>query len=141
MYFIGATFQFCLILMSIFWLFHLFHVFLKVVFPVKSRFLTTRKWNRKLHIAEILVSILISALGPATVWIAGIKYGFSFFPPLLCLPTSRAFVFYTMSVPLMILLTLGLNMTATIIWTLLKVSELYIIIKILAFIDIIKSRP
>lgn len=128
LYCIGATFQFCLILMTMFWLFHLFHIFLKVVFPVKSRFLMTGRWKRGSHIVEVLISFFISALGPAIVWLTGIKYAFAFFPPLLCLPTSGVFLFYAMCVPLILILTLGLNMIVTIVWTLFKVSSYALII-------------
>lgn len=124
----GAIFQFCLILMTMLWIFHLFHIFLKVVFPIESRFLTTRRWNRGLHATEILISLLLSALGPTIVWLAGIKYGFAFFPPLLCLPTSRVFVFYTMSIPLILILTGGVNLITTVIWKLLiKVCKQYVL--------------
>ena len=70
---------------------------------------------------EILASFLISALGPGIVHVFGIKYGFAFFPPLLCLPTSNIFLFYGMCVPLILILTLGLNVIAVIVWTLFKV--------------------
>ena len=72
--------------------------------------------------AEVLVSFLISALGPGIVHLAGIEYGFAFFPPLLCLPTSNVFLFYAMCVPLIFILILGLNMIAAITWTIFRVS-------------------
>ena len=115
--------------MTMFWIFHLIHIFLKVVFPVKSLFLTTRRWNRGLHITEVLASFFISALGPGIVHLSGIKYGFAFFPPLLCLPASNLFLFYAMAVPLVVIMTLGLNVIAVIIWTLFsRVSYTNIII-------------
>ena len=118
---VGGAFQFCLTLMTMFWIFHLFHIFLKIVFPIKSRFLASRKWSRGLHVSEVLISLFVSALGPAIIRLAGIPYGMAFFPPFLCLPTDSVFLFYVMCVPLMIVMTLGLNMIATMIWTLLKV--------------------
>lgn len=126
-HYVGGIFQFCLTLMTMFWIFHLIHIFLKVVFPVKSLFLTTRRWKRGLHITEVLASLLLSALGPAIVHLSGIQYGFAFFPPLLCLPASNVFLFYAMAVPSILVMTLGLNVIAVIIWTLFRVSYTNII--------------
>ena len=76
-----------------------------------------------IHITEVLISLCISALGPGIVHLSGIKYGFAFFPPLLCLPTSSVFLFYAMCVPLILILTFGLNVIAAIVWTLFRVSK------------------
>ncbi|XP_065890997.1 uncharacterized protein [Dysidea avara] len=116
----GGVFQFCLMLMSSFWLLHLFHVYLSIVFPIRSRFLKTKKWSQRLHIAEVVGSIFISALCPAVVLATNINYNLIFYPPLLCTPATQISVFYSMTIPVVLVTVIGLNLIVTVVWTLFK---------------------
>jgi len=108
--------------MSSFWLLHLFHVYLSVVFPIRSHFLKTKRWSKRIHIAEVVGSILISVLCPAMVLVTSINYNLIFYPPLLCTPATQVSVFYSMSIPVVIIGIIGVDLIIAIVWTLLKVS-------------------
>ena len=120
--FTGVIFHFCFMLMSLFWLLHLFHIFLSVVFPIRSRFLKTKKWSQRLHIIEVVVSLLISVLCPAILLLTNINYNLIFYPPLLCLPGTQVSAFYSMSVPAVLFTVVGLSLIVAVTWTLFKVS-------------------
>jgi len=109
-------------LMSLFWLLHLFHIYVSVVFPIRSRFLRKKKWSRRIHAIEVVGSLLISILCPAILLLTNINYNFVFYPPLLCMPGTQVSVFYSMAVPAVLVVTVGLNLIIAISWTLFKVS-------------------
>ena len=115
-------FHFCFTLMSLFWLLHLFHIYLSVVFPIKARFLKTKKWRRGLHITEVAGSLLISVLVPGILLLTNIDYNMAFYPPLLCLPGTQVSVFYSIAVPAVLFTVVGLSLIVIVTWTLLKVS-------------------
>ena len=120
--FAGVIFQFCVMLMSLFWLLHLFHIYLSVVFPIESRYLKTEKWSQRVHITEVVASVFISALCPAVVLVTNINYNFIFYPPLFCTPATQVLVFYSMAIPVVLVTVIGLNLIVTVVWTLFKVS-------------------
>jgi len=108
--------------MSLFWLLHLFHIYLSIVFPIESRFLKTKKWSQRLHITEVVVSVFISALCPAVVLVTNINYNFIFYPALFCTPATQVLIFYSMAIPVVLITVIGLNLIVTVVWTLFKVS-------------------
>ena len=76
-----------------------------------------------LHFSEVLVSVFLSALGPGVIWFSNNEYNIFSLPPLLCLPATNSLIFYTMCLPLVILLTIGVNLIAMVLWTLLQVNK------------------
>ena len=106
---IGFVFHFSTVLMSVTWFLHLFHLFLGVAFPFWSRFLSEKKWKIRLHISEVLGSVVLCSLAP-TVFVIISKYTLGRFPPLFALP-SRGVAFYTIVLPLVIFLAAGVNLT------------------------------
>ena len=95
--------------MAVNWLLHLFHLFLGVVFPFWSKFLKEKKWKIRLHVVEVLGAVTLCSLAP-TILAASSSYTLSRFPPLLALP-SRDIVFFTVEIPLAIILAVGVNLT------------------------------
>ena len=96
--------------MAVTWFLHLFHLFLGVAFPFWSRFLSEKKWKIRLHVVEVLGSVLLCSLAP-TVVVSDSEYTLGRFPPLFALP-SRVVVFYTTVLPLAIILAAGINLTS-----------------------------
>ena len=118
----GAIFHFVIILMGIFWFLHLSHIYLNILFPIQLNFLKRKKWSRGLHITEVTGAIIISAIGPMTVFITGSKYNISTLPPIVCFPTSIYLSIYTMFIPLVMMSTIGVCVIITLFWTLIKVA-------------------
>ena len=92
------------------WFLHLFHLFLGVAFPFRSKFLSEKKWKIRLHVVEVFGSVLLCSLAP-TIFISVSEYVPGRFPPLFALP-SRVVVFYTIVLPLAIILAAGINLTS-----------------------------
>ena len=86
----------------------MFHFFLGIAFPFWSRFLNERKWKIRLHVVEIFGSIVLCSLAP-TVFVSVSEYTLARFPPLFARP-SRDISFYTLILPLAILLAIGVNL-------------------------------
>ena len=106
---IGFVFHFCLMFMGVTWFLHLFHLFLGVAFPFRSRFLNENKWKIRLHVVEVLGSVVLCSLAP-TIFVSVSEYTLGRFPPLFALP-SREVAFYTIVLPLCIILAVGVNIT------------------------------
>ena len=99
-----------------------------MLFPLKFSLLKDKRWEKRLHIAELTASIGFASLGPAIIWISNNDYNVFTRPPLLCLPDSNSMLLYTLCVPMLVLLIIGVNLIATIVWALLKVCNLMYIV-------------
>ena len=86
----------------------MFHFFLGIAFPFWSRFLNEQTWKIRLHVVELIGSIVLCSLAP-TVFVSVSDYTLSRFPPLFARP-SRDVSFFTIILPLAILLAIGLNL-------------------------------
>ena len=111
--------------MVVIWFLHLFHLFVGVVFPFRSQFLKEKKWKIRLHIVEVLGAIILCGLAP-TIIVTVSNYTLGRFPPLFALP-SREAAFYTVEVPLVVILAVGVNLTFYTFLSIHKVAK-YVII-------------
>ena len=105
-----------------FWFLHVFHLYLNVLFPLKFLLLKDKRWEKRLHLTELIASIGFASLGPATVWLSNNDYNMFSNPPLLCLPATNSMLLYTLCLPMLLLLIIGVNLIATVVWALLKVT-------------------
>ena len=88
----------------------------------------SRKLDRKqtkiiLHIAEVCVALSLSTLAPILNVIFS-KYRFGRFPPVMCFP-SKDVSFYTVCLPLCIIMATGTILAVIMFWMLHKVSNQY----------------
>lgn len=111
--------------MTVTWFLHLFHLFLGVVFPFWSKFLSEKKWKTRLHIVEVFGSVILCGLTP-TIFVSVSEYQITRFPPLLALP-SREVAFYTLVLPITIILAVGVNLT---FYTFLSIHKVIYIVNI-----------
>ena len=105
----GFVVHFCLPFATITWFLHLFHFFLGVAFPFWTRSFNDSKWKFRIHLMEVFGSILLCSLAPIIV-VTTSEYTISSFPPLFALPSHHV-IFYTMILPLTIMLAIGVNLT------------------------------
>ena len=104
----GFATHFSLVFATVTWFLHMFHFFLGIAFPFWSRFLNEQKWKIRLHVMEIIGSVVLCSLAPI-VFVSVSDYNLSRFPPLFARP-SRDVSFFTIILPLAILLAVGLNL-------------------------------
>ena len=109
--------------MSTMWFLHLFHLFLGVAFPFRSKFLNEKKCKLKIHVLEVLGSIVLCSLAP-TIFVSVSEYTLGRFPPLFALP-SRRVAFYTILLPLAVILACGVNLTFYTFLSIHKVTQNY----------------
>lgn len=121
---IGCLFHWLVVLLHMLWLLHLIHLYLKICFPIWARKLAMKTTKILLHVTEITGAIILSGLAPVAFLLTS-KYQFGRFPPVLCFP-SRAVGFYTICVPLCIIIACGMILAITTFWILHKVSIHYI---------------
>ena len=104
----GFATHFSLVFATVTWFLHMFHFFLGIAFPFWSRFLNEQTWKIRLHVVELIGSIVLCSLAP-TVFVSVSDYTLSRFPPLFARP-SRDVSFYTLILPLAIFLAVGVNL-------------------------------
>ena len=117
----GHLTHFTILLNVILWFLHVLHLYLNVLFPLKFLILKEKKWKKRIHITEVIASIVFASLGPAAIWLSNTNYNTFIRPPLLCFPASKPMLIYTICFPILIVLILGVNLIAAIMWALLKV--------------------
>ena len=107
------------------WFLHLFHLFLVVSFPFWSEFLSEQKWKIRLHIVEVLGSVVLCSVAPIIV-VSMSGYTISRFPPLIVRP-PRDIAFYSLILPNTLLMAIGLTLTVYSFFTIHKVIGYYCI--------------
>ena len=104
----------------LYWLLHLIHLFLKFIFPFAIRRFDTKKWKRIFHITELILIILFTIIAPIYI-ILGSKYYPYGYPPVLCVPNATL-TFYTLVLPIILMLCLGTCIILLMLWRLQMVS-------------------
>ena len=106
--------------MAAFWLLHLIHLFIKIIFPLWSRKLDEKQTRITLHVIEAVGAFILCGLAPIA-YISTSKYVFGRFPPLICVPSKDVY-FYTVCLPMCIMIGTGVILTIIMFWMLHKVS-------------------
>jgi len=119
--YIGIVFHWGLILLAAFWLLHLIHLFIKIAFPMWSRKLDRRQTKIILHVTEVTGAFILCGLAPI-IYVSVSEYSFGRFPPLICVPSKKV-DFYTLCLPLCIMMGTGVILAIIMFWMLHKVSS------------------
>ena len=119
---VGFVFHWALMLLAEFWVLHLIHLFLKIAFPMWSRKLDRKKIKFILHVIEVAGAIFLCSIAP-TLFVIFSKYQFGRLPPLICNP-SKEVSFYTICLPLCIIMGFGMILAIIMFWILHKVSSI-----------------
>ena len=90
-----------LVLYSYIWLLYVFHLALKLFFPLKSAKLSTSGYSKTIYFVEVLIVFLIGTV-PSTVSAGLSKYRVVTFPPIHCgAYDDRTYIFYAIIVPIL----------------------------------------
>ena len=106
--------------MMLYWLLHLIHLFLKFVFPFSIRRIDTKQWKRGFHVGEVILVNVVTSIAPICVLTASKYYPYGY-PPNLCIPNA-SLTFYTILVPITIILCVGTCLILLMFWRLQLVS-------------------
>ena len=118
----GFFFHWALVLLAAFWLLHLIHLFIKIAFPLWSRRLDIKQTKIILHTIEVIGALILCGVAPIA-FISASEYSFARFPPLLCIPSKEVY-FYTVCIPLCVIIGTGVILTIIIFWILHKVRSI-----------------
>ena len=108
-------------LLAAFWLLHIIHLFIKIKLPLWSRKLDKKRTKIILHITEVPGAIILCCLAPV-VYISVSEYSVGRFPLLLCIP-SKEVNFYTVCIPLCVMIGSGVILAIIMFWMLHRVSS------------------
>jgi len=118
----GVAFQvlstgFCML-----WFLFIFHLFLKVVFPLRSEELLNHH-GTKVHIAEILLVLFISMITPIVI-LATDGFFISTFPPNMCF-SDASILFHGVILPSMLIIIVGISLILITVLSVHRVSGLF----------------
>ena len=116
---LGFIFHWVLVLLAELWLLHFIHLFIKIAFPMWSRKLDSKQTKIILHVVEVAVALFLCSLAPVLNVILS-KYQFRRFPQIFCFP-SKEVSFYTICLPLCIMVGIGTILSVIMFWMLHKV--------------------
>lgn len=116
---VGCLIAFVLVLYSYFWLLYVFHLTLKLVFPMAAYKIFHSDYRRVVSSAEVLVVCFIAAV-PSVIGAGLSKYNITTHPPIFC-GTDRRYQFFTVAVPILIVACISLNLMLIVLYKLHKV--------------------
>ena len=105
-----------------FGLIHTVFLFWSVVFPFNYRKFRMSGRIRHAHIISVVLAVVIPIPAP----LIHLKDGYEFtssFPAVHCIPRNVGLTFYTMVIPISILLCITTYLRVLIIWTIFKVNK------------------
>ena len=111
---------------ALWWFIHIIAIFWKVGFPFHARTLQTGHWNKYLHITGVLIALVLPII-PVIVSATIGGFGMIRFPPILCTGKNADATFYSLIVPIIILLQSGITLLLIMIWIIHRVSIMLIL--------------
>lgn len=109
------------VLYCAYWCLYIFHLLLKLVFPVWSKVVYNSPHSMKFHIIEVIGVFIVGTL-PYIVFAATSNYMITSFPPTGC-SGDAIYSFYSLIVPTVILSCCGLVMMLIILYNVHIVSN------------------
>ena len=94
---VGFAFASGTVLYGMFWFLYIFHLSLKLLYPLKSAKLDRSNHSKRIHIIEIFVVLIIGTV-PYIVFAATSKYEIVRFQPILC-GFNTTYLFYATVLP------------------------------------------
>ena len=98
-------------------------LFWKVQFPLHSRSFETAHRTKYIHVIMVVLALLIPLIPVITSEIKG-GYTMTRFPTILCTGSDKDVTFYTMVLPITIILGIGTSILVFIFWKIHTVRKL-----------------
>ena len=90
-----------------FWLLFVFHLFLKIVDPLKSWIINKQRYARRVHIIEVVAVCFFGLLTPITTIAATDGYHIGTFPPRACVSAPEV-IFHGTLLPYIMMCMVGI---------------------------------
>lgn len=131
----GVVFYYSLLQLAVFWLCHVLALFWKIKFPFHSRSFQMAHRTKYVHIAAVALSILVPFIpivatmsqyghkrSPIEATTGGLGFGITRFPPLLCTGRHSDTTFYSLILPILVILMVGMTVLLIIFVIIHRVS-------------------
>ena len=133
---LGAALHYGLFQLAMFWLCHIFALFWGLKFPFHARSFQKTHRTKYIHIAGVLIGLLVPLVPVAATMIqfshgkssseavrGGLGFGIARIPPILCSGIDTDTTFYSLILPLSLLMMVGITFVALIFWIVHKVMH------------------
>ena len=121
----GIVFFYGLFQLAVWWFCHVVSLFWGIQFPFRARSFKTTGRIKYIHIAMVIVGLVLPTLPVIVTFTAGNPstrgFGLMRFPPILCTSWQRDPTFYSLVLPINILLAIGVPLVIIVFWTIHKV--------------------
>ena len=115
----GIVFYYALLQIAVWWLLHVAAIFWGIKFPFRAKSLAASNRQKYLHIFMVLLGLILPIIPVITTLARG---GFVF-TPILCIGRKDNATFYSLILPMIILMQIGISMLIIIFWTVHKVCS------------------
>ncbi len=132
----GIIVHYCSVQINIWWVLHVSSMFMTVVFPYRTRALRISKKLTYIHVACVLVGLFLPAIPivaamshhaveakPGAMLQGRLGFGLVSSPPFLCNGIDADVTFYSLILPNIILVQIGITMLILTIWYVHKVRS------------------
>ena len=120
--FAGGVLYYILLQASLWWIFHVSALFWKVLFPLHSKSFETAHRTKYIHMIMVVLALLIPLIPVITSEVKG-GYTMTRFPPFLCTGSDADATFYSLVLPITIILATGASILVFIFWKINKVDN------------------
>ena len=111
--------------LAVWWFCHVVSLFWGIQFPFQARLFKTTGRIKYIHITMVIVGLVLPTLPVIVAFTAGNPstrgFGQTRFPPILCTSLQRDPTFYSLVLPINILLAIGVPLVIIVFWTIHKV--------------------
>ena len=108
---------------AVWWFCHEISIFWGICFPFHSRSFEKAHRTKYIHITMVTVGLVLPALPVIVTFTTGDPSGFGLtrFPPIVCTGLQRNATFYSLVLPINILMAIGIPLLVIIFWIIQKV--------------------
>ena len=117
----GGIFYYVLLQSLLWWIFHVSVIFWGVQFPLHSRSFKINNRMKYIHLTCIVLAFLLPLVPALTNAFKG-GYTMNRFPPILCVGTNVDATFYSLVLPIDIMLGIGTALLVITFWKIHKVG-------------------
>ena len=124
----GIVIYYGLLQVTVWWFCHVVSLFWGIQFPFHARSFKAANRLKYIHIAMVAVSLVLPTIPVIVAFTAGSPstrgFGITRFPPITCTSLQRDPTFYSLVLPINILIGIGVPLVIIIFWTIHKVLAL-----------------
>jgi len=125
----GMVFYYGLFQLAMWWFLHVVSLFWKIRFPFHARSFETAHRLKYIHIAMVIVGLVLPTLPVIVAFTAENPstrgFGLTRFPPILCTSLQRDSTFYSLVLPINLLIAIGVPLLIIMFWIIHKQHGLF----------------